>query len=61
MKFLELCIGIERSGATGLAQCLQKLEDMVERDEVASASGKADAVTLMTIHKAKGLEYPLSC
>ena len=58
IKLLELCTKLEDEGAVSLPQCLQALREIEEKGELAAARENADVVTLMTIHKSKGLEYP---
>jgi ATP-dependent helicase/nuclease subunit A len=59
LRLVELCMRFEDDGLTGLAPLLARLEALAASDELGSAEAPADAVTLMTIHKAKGLEFPL--
>lgn len=58
-RLLELVLKLEDDGLTTLPSVLRRLESLAEDDEVGSGQLGHDAVTLMTIHKAKGLEYPL--
>lgn len=58
VKLLELCTKLENEGAVSLPQCLQALREIEEKGELAAARENADVLTMMTIHKSKGLEYP---
>ncbi len=58
-KFLELCADAQKSGIGHWPHLLQHLDEAAEAEQVGNAAVGADAVTLMTIHKSKGLEYPL--
>lgn len=59
LRLIELCLTLESGGHTTLGDVLQRLAILAEDDEVGNASAARFAVTLMTIHKSKGLEYPL--
>ena len=58
IRLLEVCCTLEDEGYVSLNQCLQRLDILSEFDEWSSASGDANVVNLMTIHKSKGLEFP---
>lgn len=58
IRLLEVCCTLEDEGYVSLNQCLQRLDMLSEFDEWSSASGDANVVNLMTIHKSKGLEFP---
>ncbi|MEZ4744254.1 MAG: UvrD-helicase domain-containing protein [Bdellovibrionota bacterium] len=60
-KLLEICITLEENGYTTLNSCLGRLTKMTLLDEQANAKADMNAITLMTIHKSKGLEYPFTC
>ncbi len=46
-------------GAGTLMDYLQTIEENLKTDETGNAPLAADCITLMTIHKAKGLEFPV--
>lgn len=59
---LELARDFERAPQAGIFRFLRMIEAQREADleeEAAAAPPKGDAVRLMTIHKSKGLEFPL--
>ena len=58
VKLLELSSKLEDQGSVSLPQCLQTLREIADKGELAAARENADVVTLMTIHKSKGLEFP---
>ena len=58
LRLVELLIRLEADGLTSLAPLVERLELLAGDDEMGNAAAPADAVTLMTIHKAKGLEFP---
>ena len=58
LRLVELIIRLEADGLTSLAPLVERLELQASDDEMGNAAAPADAVTLMTIHKAKGLEFP---
>ena len=60
-KLYQLFYDLQSSGKQSLREVLQHLNELAAEDSLASAPGDPDAVTLMTIHKSKGLEYPLVC
>lgn len=57
-KFLELCADAQKVGVGHWPHLLQHLDEAAEAEQVGNAAVGADAVTLMTIHKSKGLEFP---
>jgi len=57
-KLYETVLKIENENHHSLREVLEELELCKERNDEASASAEGDAVRLMTIHKAKGLEFP---
>lgn len=59
VALLEMLLKFADDGMTSLAACLRRLETLAANDETGNAELGAAAVTLMTIHKAKGLEFPL--
>ena len=60
---LVMASGYERSSYLGLNDFIRYIDNMekfeVDSGEVGSASESADVVRLMTIHKSKGLEFPV--
>ena len=58
LRLVELVIRLEGDGLTSLAPLIERLGLLGDDDELGNAAAPADAVTLMTIHKAKGLEFP---
>jgi ATP-dependent helicase/nuclease subunit A len=62
-KLQELARTFDRSGLFGLAEFVQRLGDLVRtqprEEQAATQPEKADVVRLMTIHQAKGLEFPV--
>lgn len=57
-KFLELCADAQKAGVGHWPHLLQYLDEAATAEQVGNAAVGADAVTLMTIHKSKGLEFP---
>ncbi|MDR1001659.1 MAG: UvrD-helicase domain-containing protein [Oscillospiraceae bacterium] len=60
---IEYAAGFEKSGFKGLSKFMRRIDIMSERgDDLAVPSpslGGKGAVTVMTIHKSKGLEFPV--
>ncbi len=61
MLLLDYAAKFEENGYRGLFGFLKQLKRMEERGEepVASAGGAGNAVAIMSIHKSKGLEFPV--
>jgi len=62
LKLLELVRGREKDGVTSFSDLVEYMEELVDVHEVEEMSltpGRADAVRLMNLHKAKGLEAPV--
>ncbi len=61
MLLLEYAAKFEENGYRGLFDFLKQLKRMEDRGEepVINASGTENAVTIMSIHKSKGLEFPV--
>lgn len=57
-KLLGLVLSLEDDGCRTLKEVVAKLESLRDQDEIGLAADSAGAVTLMTIHKSKGLEFP---
>ncbi len=62
-KLLDLARTFDRTGLFGLAEFIDRLGDFVRRqpreEQAATQPENADVVRLMTIHQAKGLEFPV--
>jgi ATP-dependent helicase/nuclease subunit A len=62
-KLIDLARTFDRSGLFGLADFIARLGDLVRNqpreEQAATQSENADVVRLMTIHQAKGLEFPI--
>jgi ATP-dependent helicase/nuclease subunit A len=62
-KLLELARTFDRSGLFGLPEFIARLGDFVRtqsrEEQAATQPENADVVRLMTIHQAKGLEFPV--
>ncbi len=62
-KLVDLARTFDRSGRFGLADFIQRLGEMVEsqprEEQAATQPENADVVRLMSIHQAKGLEFPI--
>ena len=62
LKFLEFLRSRERDGKTSFSDVAEYMEELVEVKEVQEMSltpGRVEAVRLMNLHKAKGLEAPV--
>ncbi len=62
LKLLEIVRSGERKGETSFSAVVKLLEELVEVREIEEISltpARADAVRLMNLHKAKGLEAPI--
>lgn len=57
--FFSLADGFENERRHGLAAFLRYLDALREKGMAAEAAASPDAVRLMTIHKSKGLEFPV--
>jgi ATP-dependent helicase/nuclease subunit A len=62
-KLVDLARTFDRSGLFGLAEFIARLGDLVEsqprEEQAATQPEHADVIRLMTIHQAKGLEFPV--
>jgi len=62
LKLLEFLRNRERDGKTSFSDVVEYMEELIEVKEVGEMSltpGRVDAVRLMNLHKAKGLEAPI--
>ena len=57
--FYQLAAGYERQSLKDLPQFLDYLSSVENRGLIGSGSQHPDAVTIMSIHKSKGLEFPV--
>ncbi|HEX4588412.1 MAG TPA: UvrD-helicase domain-containing protein, partial [Gemmataceae bacterium] len=62
-KLIDMARTFDRSGRFGLADFIQRLGELVRsqprEEQAATLPEKADVVRLMSIHQAKGLEFPV--
>src|SRR5205807_260742 len=62
-KMMDLARTFDRSGLFGLAEFIDRLGELVRtqprEEQAATQPENADVVRLMTIHQAKGLEFPV--
>ncbi|MDD3840442.1 MAG: UvrD-helicase domain-containing protein [Clostridia bacterium] len=62
-QLLEISAGIQSGGAEKLDQVVTQIEEMLDanilEDEISILSGSQDSVSIMNLHKAKGLEAPV--
>ena len=56
---LELAGNCQTNGSDALSHLVIALERLAEADNTGTADSGGNAVTMMTVHKSKGLEYPL--
>lgn len=59
LKFIDTIRACESGGHGHLQSVIEQFDLWSEEDETGNASTSADAVHLMTIHKSKGLEFPV--
>lgn len=57
--FIELCQQIEKQGKTHIVDILAHLETLRADDVIGNATVHRHCITLLTVHKSKGLEFPL--
>lgn len=57
LQFLNLILELTSQGFISCKQCLEKLLILKEEDSIGLRSQQSQEVSLMTIHKAKGLEF----
>ena len=58
LQFIDILIILDREGFRGLAAVYMQLKTLAAHDIVGTDVSAANTVKLMTIHKAKGLEFP---
>ena len=58
-QFFQLAAEYEKGNLCSLDQFLQYLDGLEEKGLMTSSAAGTDAVTLMSIHKSKGLEFPV--
>ena len=58
IRFIDIVATAERDGYNTCAALYQHLQKQAQHDSTGNAAARADAVTMMTIHKAKGLQFP---
>lgn len=61
LRLVEIVMGLEERGLSTMTAVSRRLSELAQDDELGNAQANADAVTLMTIHKSKGLEFPWIC
>jgi ATP-dependent helicase/nuclease subunit A len=64
LTFYQLAVDFESGSPRDLGQFLEHLDALEEKGLITAGSGSAGCVTIMSIHKSKGLEFPvvfLSC
>lgn len=57
--FYQLAAGFEKGNLRDLSQFLDHLEAMEERGLITAGAANAGCVSIMSIHKSKGLEFPV--
>ncbi len=57
--FYHLAVDYEKGSLKDLSQFLEYLSSIEDKGLMTSGSNSADAVTIMSIHKSKGLEFPV--
>lgn len=58
-RFLALADDFDRGDALGVSAFLRRIEQLQSRGLDAEAAGGSNAVRIMSIHKSKGLEFPV--
>ncbi len=59
MKLLDFFLELEKKGFSTLISCLEEIEKISEIGLQMGQDSSKEAVTFMSIHKSKGLEFPL--
>jgi ATP-dependent helicase/nuclease subunit A len=59
-RLVEIVMGLAERGVVDLTSLNRRLARMTREDATGSAEVATDAVALMTVHKAKGLEFPFT-
>ena len=57
VRYIDLIAAAERDGCHALAALHVRLTAQAQHDSIGNAAARADAVTMMTIHTAKGLQF----
>ena len=57
--FYQLAVDFEKGNLRDLSQFLEHLDALEERGLISTGSASAGCVTIMSIHKSKGLEFPV--
>ncbi len=57
--FFQLAVDYEQGGLRDLSQFLQHLESLKGKGIAGASTGTSGCVTIMSIHKSKGLEFPV--
>lgn len=57
--FYQLAVDFEHTGRKDLAQFLEHLDAMAEKGLISAGETASGTVTIMSIHKSKGLEFPV--
>ena len=58
-RFGEICVKLQGEGIRGIHALCARLSSMMDNEDLSNASLNDDTIALMTVHKAKGLEFPL--
>ena len=58
-SFLQIAIDFEKRSGRDIGRFLDYLDALEEKGIQTAAEGEPDAVTIMSIHKSKGLEFPV--
>ncbi|MCX6348477.1 MAG: hypothetical protein NTV79_03100, partial [Candidatus Aureabacteria bacterium] len=58
-RMIDLLASLSAKGAGSVFECRRALRRMSEEDETPMAGGAGECVRLMTVHKAKGLEFTI--
>ncbi|MBP9708500.1 MAG: UvrD-helicase domain-containing protein [Oligoflexales bacterium] len=58
LQFVELCSKLEQNGSRDIFSLNRQISKLASEDSVGGVQTSSSAVTLMTMHKSKGAEYP---